>query len=152
MSILQIKSGVPSPWKIKLKQCTMMPANIPTGNRIFINNKNTFIEKTSCKDLYWHIINTSTYTPTSRKKWFDHYPEFHSADTNVWPRLFKLPFETVRDAKIQTFQYRILHRIIPCNTWLHNIKIKDNDSCDYCSGVDDILHFFKKCPKVNDFG
>ncbi len=36
---------------------------------------------------------------------------------------------------------------------MHNIKIKDNDSCDYCGGVDDILHFFKKCPKVrvNDF-
>ncbi len=45
MSILQIKSSVPSSWKIKLRQCTMMPANIPTGNRIFINNKNTFIEK-----------------------------------------------------------------------------------------------------------
>ncbi len=50
----------------------MMPANIPTGNRIFINNKNTFIEKTSCKDFYWHIIDTSTYTPTFRKKWSRH--------------------------------------------------------------------------------
>ncbi len=47
MSILQIKSSVPSAWKNKLKQCTMMPANIPTGNRIFINNKNTVIGKTS---------------------------------------------------------------------------------------------------------
>ncbi len=52
MSILQIKSSVPSSWKIKLKQCTMMSANIPTGNRILINNKNTFIEKTSCRDFY----------------------------------------------------------------------------------------------------
>ncbi len=61
-----------------------------------------------------------------------------------------LPFETVRDTKIQTFQYRILHRIIPCNKRLHNIKNKDSDYCDYCGRVDDILHFFKKCPKVND--
>ncbi len=82
-----------------------MPANIPNGNRIFTNNKNTFIEKATCKDFCWHIINTSTYTPTSRK---NHYPNFHSADANVWPRLFRLPFETVRDTKIQTFQYRIL--------------------------------------------
>ncbi len=41
MSILQIKSSVPSSWKIKLKKCTMMPANIPTVNRIGIDNKNT---------------------------------------------------------------------------------------------------------------
>ncbi len=52
MSILQIKSSVPSSLKIKLKQCTLMPANMPTGNIIFINNKNTFIENTSCKDFY----------------------------------------------------------------------------------------------------
>ncbi len=50
-----------------------------------------------------------------------------------------------------TFQYRILHRIIPCNKWLHNIKIIESDSCNYCGGVDDILHFFKKCSKANDF-
>ncbi len=47
MTILQIKPSVPSSWKIKLD--------------IFITNKNTFIEKTTCKDFYWHIINTSTY-------------------------------------------------------------------------------------------
>ncbi len=44
--------------------------------------------------------------------------------TNVWQRLFKLPFETVKG----TFQYRISHRIIPCSTCLHNITIKDSDS------------------------
>ncbi len=49
MSILQIRSSVPSSWKVKLKQCTMMPANIPTGNRIFINNKNTLLKKQHVK-------------------------------------------------------------------------------------------------------
>ncbi len=51
MRILQIKSSVPSSWKIKLKQCTMRLANILTGNRIFINNKNTFIEKNIMQGL-----------------------------------------------------------------------------------------------------
>ncbi len=73
------------------------------------------------------------------KRMNDHHPDFHSADTNVWPGLFKLSFETVRDTKIQTLQYRILHRIMPYNKWFNNIKIKDSDSCDYCDGVDDIL-------------
>ncbi len=54
-------------------QCTVYCffANISTGNRIFINNKKHFYKiKTSCKDFYGHIINTSTYTPTSRLRTF----------------------------------------------------------------------------------
>ncbi len=40
-----------------------MPKKIPNGNIIDINNKNTSMEKTTCKDLYWHIINTDRHTP-----------------------------------------------------------------------------------------
>ncbi len=32
-----------------------------------------------------------------------------------------------------------------------HVTNKDSDSYDYCGGVDDILHFLKKCPNVNDF-
>ncbi len=40
--------------------------------------------------------------------------------------IFKLPFHTVRDTKLQSFQFRLLHRIIPCNKWLNTIKIKNS--------------------------
>ncbi len=62
LKVLQIKSCIPTLWKNKLNQCTHMPKNIPKGNIIHINNKNITIEKTTCKDFYWHIINTDTYT------------------------------------------------------------------------------------------
>ncbi len=78
---LQIKSNIHSLLKIKLKQCTMMPMNILTCNRIITNNKNTSIEKTTCKDFYMHSINTCTYSPTSIQKWCNHYPDFNN--TNV---------------------------------------------------------------------
>ncbi len=35
--------------------------------------------------------------------------------------------------------------------WLYNIKIKNKDSCDFCGRVDDIPHYFLKCPKVEEF-
>ncbi len=64
--------------------------------------------------------------------------------------MFKLPFKTVRDTKLQTFQYRILH-IIPCNEWLFKIKIKNSNSCSFCNEIDTLPHFFVKCRKVNNF-
>ncbi len=55
------------------------------------------------------------------------YPDFNNTDLKTWPRIFKLPFQVIRETKIQAFQYKILHRIISCNKWLFNIKIKTSE-------------------------
>ncbi len=41
--------------------------------------------------------------------------------------------------------------MIPCNKWLHTIKIKNNAVCNFCNEDDDTLHFFINCKKVNEF-
>ncbi len=68
-----------------------------------------------------------------------------------WHSIFKLPIIVLRNTNIRTFQYKALHRVIPCNKWLYNIKIKDCEICEYCNKVDDIVHFFLKPLKVRDF-
>ncbi len=92
-----------------------MPKNIPSGNIIKINNKMKAIEKITCKEFYQHLINIDVHNSSSVNKWSSQYPIFIGASTNVWPRIFKLPFISVRDTKIQTFQYRLIEKIIPCN-------------------------------------
>ncbi len=42
-------------------------------------------------------------------------------NNDIWKRIFKMP--TYRETKIQTFQYRIIHHILPCKKWLINIKL-----------------------------
>ncbi len=44
----------------------------------------------------------------SVQKWVLSLYFFNEASTIVWPRIFKLPFKTVRDIKIQFFQYQII--------------------------------------------
>ncbi len=78
------------------------------------------------------------------------YPDFYNADLKTWPRIFKLPFQVIRETKIQTFQYKILHRII-CNKWLFNIKITTSEVSDYCKEIDDILLFFFLCTNIREF-
>ncbi len=73
-------------WNYILKQCILMLQNIPSGYVITTNKKH---RKNTCKDFYWHIINTNT-----------------NFDTNI----FRIAFNTVK--KIQTFQYRILPKIL----------------------------------------
>ncbi len=48
--------------------------------------------------------------------------------------------------------YTCTERVIPCNKWLYNIKIKESAICNHCNEVDDIPHFFfLKCSKVKEF-
>ncbi len=119
---------------------------IPASNSINVNNRILNREK-KCKDFYWHLINTFSYTPNNILKWLETYPHFDYADLKTWHRIFKLSFHV----KIQTFQYKIVHRIISCKKWLFNIKIKTSEVCAYCKYIDDIPHFFFHCTKVREF-
>ncbi len=75
------------------------------------------------------------------KTWIKEFPDIESVNNNFWKRIFHLPFSTTRDTQIQSFQIRIIHKIILCNKWLHTIKIKNNAVCNFCDVDDDMLHF-----------
>lgn len=70
-----------------------------------------------------------------------------------WKGIYTSPFHATRETKLQSFQFRITHRTIPCNRYLHNIRIRQDDNCSFCvPPVSDTLqHFFFSCPKSATF-
>ncbi len=70
-----------------------MPKYIPSGNIIKINNKIKTLENVTCKDFYWHLLNTDPHTPTALQKWSIHYPIFKEASVSVWPRVLNCLLE-----------------------------------------------------------
>lgn len=68
-----------------------------------------------------------------------------------WVTIYKRPYLLVRDTKLQSFQFRLCHRIIPCNKFLHNIRIRPDDKCSYCQDQDSIQHFLFLCPTTQSF-
>ncbi len=49
--------------------------------------------------------------------------------------------------KLQSFQYRILHRTITFRKKLYNMKLVDSPNCLYCNNIDDMKHFLLYCEK-----
>ncbi len=68
------------------------------------------------------------------------------------PTIFKMPFICSRQTTIQIFQYKITHRILACNEWLNNIKIKICNTCSFCNDKDTISHFLIDCNSNKCFG
>ena len=62
-----------------------------------------------------------------------------------------MPFSVCGDTKLQSFQYRVIHRILPCNKWLFNISVSESSKCNFCEEEDDILHFLVLCKNTYAF-
>ncbi len=51
------------------------------------------------------------HTPADVQKRSDHYPEFNTANSKVWKRIYKIPFNTIRDTKTQTFNIKFYMKL-----------------------------------------
>ncbi len=153
LQILQIRQSIPFSWRQMISNSystfnTYKP--LPTLN-IRCNQITKPLNKLSCKEIYWHMINKDNHIPASKSKWHQLFPLLSKDADNLWPEIYKLPFIITRETKLQSFQYKIIHRIISCNKWLYNIKIKDNSQCNYCECEDTIEHFSLLCENSHMF-
>ncbi len=114
----------------KYKKCSELNINIDKTKAKYI-----------CKDIYWHLINKIQHTPKAITYWENIYSNFKNKGNIFWNIIFKMPFIITRDTSIQSFQYKILHRTLPCNEWLNKIKINSEKTCSYCNEIDMITHF-----------
>ena len=148
LNVLQLRQSIPIKWRQLLREENTL-CNITEECHLTINNTQTDIKTLKCKDYYWMFVEKNKQRPTCLEKWSEFYPEMYNED-RLWQNLFRQPFKITRETKLQSFQYRILHRIVPCNKWLYNLKIKQSSKCTYCENEDTIIHFFLHCNKVND--
>lgn len=62
-----------------------------------------------------------------------------------------MPYKITRETKLQSFQYRVLFRLITCKRYLHTIHMSEDDKCVYCGAQESITHFLVACPSAQDF-
>jgi len=133
-----VMSAIPRQWIDKMVcKNTNVSYNLVSDVQEKINEK---IMKLSSRQLYWAEIELISKQPTAIQHWIDEFPFLHDND---FAEYFMLA-NRVGNIKIQSFQFKILHRIFPCNQLLKRWKIKDNDKCT-CGAVDTLEHYFYYC-------
>ena len=98
--------------------------------------------KTNSKDIYKWIITRKIQTPTSLEKWIIIYPFL---ENNDWAKIYMIPYRCIVEPSLQSFQYKIINRLLNCNENLCKWKIKNSDKCFYCLKVDTIEHHLFEC-------
>lgn len=151
LQTLQIRSAIPCKWKRLLRGPARGELNLkpsiksPDGRVLQISDS-------SAKRIYSAILPFKLPAITSQAKWEAVYPR----DVNeheFWEGVYTSPFRATKEPKLQAFQFRVIHRTIPCNRYLCNIRIKQVDTCTYCTpeSSDTLQHFLFSCEKVRAF-
>lgn len=105
------------------------------------------------KRMYSKILSGIHQDSAALRKWKDGVDGLHVGENSEWSDICTRVFCATRETKIQSFQYKLLHRIIPCKVFLKHLRISDTDECTFCQEQkkDTIVHFFFSCEVVQVF-
>ena len=83
------------------------------------------------------------------QRWTDYF----SIPREDWEDIFLLPYKCTIEEKLRNFQIKLLHWLIPTNSFLYDkISLSETDKCILCiSEKETILHLFLNCPKIKQF-
>ena len=61
-------------------------------------------------------------------------------------KTYSLSFLCTKETKLREFQFKLLHRRIATNDFLHKIGLKPNQSGTFCGeATENLIHLFWKC-------
>ena len=139
LEYLGIVKAIPKPWLESVRRNINVTARLKHVDNVISVNYDRTTALTS-KQVYWCLINDIVKQPTAIQHWIEEFPFLHDND---FDEFFTLAHKN-GEVKLQSFQYKILHRIFPCRYMLNKWKIKDSNKCE-CREIDTIEHYFFYC-------
>lgn len=156
LDALQIRLSIPLHWRSAItsnwQPCPDPPST--TGIMVTLPGEDPRdLASFSSKAVYSAIILAKDHYGTAFYKWSeDSAGPLKVNDETEWTSICYSPFRSVRETKVQSLQYKILNRIIPCNSYLKQLRLKEDEACNFCNELDSVVHFLFLCPLVKPSG
>lgn len=152
IQILQIRSAIPVAWKRLLTNPALPAIPPPTSLPTKMPDSSILdLTRHSPKKVYNSLLLGKIPMVSSQAKWTDTLGLELEDHATFWQEVYKSPYRATRDTKLQAFQFRISHRFLPCNKFLCNIRIRQDDTCSFCDRQDTVQHFLFECQRVQTF-
>ena len=134
---------IPNEWK------TQLGVHNPDQKNYNISFLERALQLKSCsRFIYSCYLADIVEIPTAVSKWEMNFPYLNMD----WSCFFRMPWCSTSDSKIQYFQFKFLHRIIPTNKYLQLIGRNESDLCTFCNTETETLeHLFWNCIHTSPF-
>jgi len=141
LTLLQIRQAIPHSWHVILRNSIQQTnKHHDLSCELKLNGFWREIKKNKSSSYYWSFIK-KVEIKTNEVKWLDEL----DLSTVDFEKIYQLPYTITKYTKLQSFQFKIIHRIINTNKWLFIRNIVDSNKCRFCEIVEDIVHFFIDC-------
>ena len=149
LSYNSIISAIPKEWRQKIKEIGTRPENRSSDEiQIKVDNELVPVSNITSKKIYNELIRFRSKPPTSLISWIELYPFLEKYN---WNDTFVLPYKVIKETYMQSFQYKVLNRVINCNFNLFKWGIKNSPNCAYCENIDTVTHHFFECADCIEF-
>ena len=136
-------SAIPASWRSEINSSVRLP--VPNADSQITSIHNTsFLSRRICCKLIIPVVSP----PKAIVKWASEF----QLDSCQWESIFRTPFASLRETKVQYFQFRFLHRILGTNYLLHHMQLKNSSLCTFCNLSDETIdHLFWACNITSNF-
>ena len=144
-------SAIPKTWKHIIKDKFSITDNtvrISHEPYLKINTIQKPLSKITNKQIYLTLISKHIKPPTAIDTWINIFPFLELQD---WTTIYRTSFEVTKEPYLQSFQYKIINRVLNCKERLYKWKITDNNKCYTCEEVDSIEHHLFYCKQSITF-
>ena len=133
-------AAIPKEWKSSLRDA--------------LSRDNGSVEEATCsikplttRTTYSAFLSKMATSPTCENKIF----KYGYTKENI-QNVYLLPFTTTKDTKLITFQYKVIHNILPNRVSLFRAGIVNDDICPLCNAEKQTNnHMLYSCPETTTF-
>ena len=139
-----ILKAIPVDWKRCIKNSTVLAGAIKYEElpHFHVGESNKPITLMINRNVYEIFVNKIVTPPISNRYWGDRF----LVDQSQWAKIYSSPYEVSYDTRLQSFHYKIMLRIFPCNNYVAKFDRSVQKSCSLCPNVvDDLCHYFYNC-------
>lgn len=155
LDMLGLRMGVPLAWRQALSpDWSPTPApSVRSGVLILLPGEQPMdVLNAAPKQLYRAYISLQGHASSAFGRWQESAdPRLRISNDDEWRDLSSNIYKATRETKLQALHFKILNRIVPCGSYLQQIRITQEDSCSICGTQDSLQHFFYECQGSKSF-
>lgn len=141
-----LKIVIKKQWKDLMKPPT---AELNTRHPLILYNRQLHpLEQLSSKKICSALVMKVFKEPTAKAAWERHGYVINDTE---WSDIYYRHFNCTRETKIQSFQYKLINRHLPCNDIVSKWNSEVSPDCLDCHNRDTIEHFLFNCPLVHAY-
>ena len=138
--------AIPVRWRRMLEgSAQLVPEERTSETSLIVDGK--IINMQTVKPSFFYDLLIPSVTPTAQARWEADGVNFG----NVWKKVYRRSFQVTTSTKLQSFQFKIIHRYFPTRRFLCIRNVVEDPFCDNCGDVETIEHYFYACEHVKRF-